>query len=118
MISVGTLIAYILVCSGVVILRYEGILEKYKLQNAEQSDKYDNLLTNNLPILVSAYAILCICVGFILVETSAEDEYFWLLVAVSTTVFVDLYLKNAIVKEQNNVFLCPLCPYIPCLGIF
>eukprot|EP01083_Nonionella_stella_P182871 659201_1 len=92
MISVGTLIAYILVCGGVVVLRYEDIINDYKYYAVRSNhnhpddvelevDKYDNVLTNNLPILLSCYAVFCIGFGYVMDESRGGDGY-WMIVLV------------------------------------
>ena len=145
MISVGTLMAYILVCGGVVILRYEDIINNYKTYISKKqydklddddeksidnldSTKYDNKLTNNLPILISIFAILCICFGFIVDETQFEYPPVLILIGslililFGCIVYIDQSLKNVNseieIKKNDKLFLCPLCPYFPCLGIF
>ena len=93
MISVGTLMAYILVCGGVIILRYEDIINNYKNYvtqrqydnvNEQQPDddqelninKYDNKFTNNLPILVSIYAVAWFVLDSIILSTKTFYIHF------------------------------------------
>ena len=140
MISVGTLMAYILVCGGVIVLRYEDIINNYKdYVNEHQYDdldektddldpnKYDNKLTNNLPLLVSLYAITCISFGFLMDETQFEYPailgviIMLILILFGCMVYIHIKLKNVNasigIEADDKVFLCPLCPYLPCLGI-
>eukprot|EP01084_Bolivina_argentea_P047419 87377_1 len=138
MISVGTLSAYILVCAGVIIMRYEDTINNYKYYGRKQNDelnvyKYDNMFTNNLPSLMAIYAILCVCFAFAIDITQGQKQYWIVLIVIGVLmlaslgciVYIDQILKNAenvmkYVKHDNDdkIFLCPYIPYLPCLGIF
>ncbi|ETO36109.1 amino acid permease-associated region, partial [Reticulomyxa filosa] len=116
MISVGTLMAYILICSGVIILRYP-----LKVTHLTQS-----VVTTN-PFLVWAvvfYAICCIGLGFALDELNFEFPDLYLIIALSVFViaffFYFLYIDYTCTTPYlgDNVFLCPWCPVVPALGIF
>jgi len=100
MISIGTLLAFVVVCGGVVVLRVEDKQKPYKM-----------------PLLM---------LGFLITSTiwAISFTYFenlqpWSFIVTGPLVIIS-FVPIALQKHTNipSTFVCPLVPYIPCLGIF
>jgi len=100
MISIGTLLAFTVVCGGVVILRY---------QDPERPKRS--------PLLVVFYALGCLIAAIAERFWPAEYYWFWTIFTIPfLAVFVILCFSKQMSRE--GAFLCPLVPFVPCLGIF
>jgi len=99
MISIGTLMAFIVVCCGVIILRYP---------SAESPKK--------TPGLVLLYVLSCIIFSISAVIPTNAWWIYLIFAVVPLGSFISLlvFLKNPI---QPPAFKCPLVPFTPCLGI-
>ena len=116
-ISVGTLLAYVLVCSGVLILRYESNMSNSK----------------NISILVCLYVIFCLMFSFALLILIINNDYninttisysiigllgFILSILISL-IFVIHYKYHKIdTNALGDIYLTPLLPFVPLAGIF
>ena len=98
-ISIGTLLAFSLVCAGVMVLRYTN---------------FDGHV-NFLPVtLISLYCINCF-LGAICFHYEAPLPITLIFAIISLLIFVSLcFLKTVRVP---TTFKCPLVPLVPCTGI-
>jgi len=106
MISIGTLLAFTVVCGGVIVLRYQS-------DNPAEEKK--------APLMTIAYFIGCIIFSArvkipIHGVSTAVNVVTWLVFAIpAVATFIPLLLQ-----KQTNIpekFKCPLVPWVPCLGI-
>ena len=180
MISVGTLMAYTLVCAGVIILRYpmdeDATLRKKSNKtngnkyNQRNSNKYDTRHsrqhagfsdplhdsldsgitddsaefranagyrgggmyntgnTTNVTYVVSIYTVCCLVLGFGIDLTDKFDfndiSIPFVIVLVFGVIVLGMFVYicsfdcNLISYKPKDIFLCPWCPFLPCLGIF
>lgn len=107
MISIGTLLAFTVVCAGVIIIRYRNE------DTAEHS---------NVSLFVFLY--VCACFVFGLRNWLAFDNFFWwpyswiFFALFPIFAFVPLLgLKPLPISANDLTFRCPLVPWIPSLGI-
>jgi len=102
MISIGTLLAFTVVCSGVVIMRY---------QTDENPSKS--------PLLTVGYVGACLLAATVerFWPLDGTGYWLWLIAAIPLVVIIIMIALQPQVN-RNGAFLCPLVPYIPCLGIF
>jgi len=107
MISIGTLLAFTVVCGGVVILRYEPADP-----NVEKSQ--------NTSLKVILFAIGCIIFATkqkveVNVSLGADIAIWLAFFAPVVATFIPLLLLKPL--NIPSTFKCPLVPFIPCLGI-
>ena len=117
MISVGTLLAYVLVCSGVLILRYEPNMESAK----------------NISILVCLYVVFCLMFSFALLilivnqDIQVNDIISYiiigllgviLLILVSMITVIHFKYGEVDINVVGDIYLTPLLPFVPLAGIF
>jgi len=100
MISIGTLLAFIVVCGGVVVLRMEDKAKPFKM-----------------PLLMFGFlaASAIWAVSFTYFQTLQP----WSFIVTGSLVIIS-FIPIALQKHTSmpSTFACPLVPYIPCLGIF
>jgi len=114
MISVGTLMAYTLVCGGVIVLRYPHPWEDHhKLPK----------LNSSVALLVCFYTLTCLSLGFC-VDNLPSFTFPWLGIVIGIIVIILLcvarfaYIHWTVVPYvPNNVFKTPGMPWIPLLAI-
>ena len=141
MISVGTLMAYTLVCAGVIVLRYPkqstvvpiptliGFTgSEHEPNNCAQydgwmnNDKIDEKVTLAV-VLLSFFSIL---LGFAINATKNWTSINGSLIVTAMLIVIDAGLFCQITsfyftrKEHipDDIFKCPFCPIVPSLGIF
>lgn len=101
-ISIGTLLAFNLVNSGVMIVRYS------------RPDHYPLIPVG----LVAAYVVTCLlsALGYVRGLPIPVPIFF---AALALAIFIGLFVFHLLCKEQNipETFKCPLVPLVPCIGI-
>jgi amino acid transporter len=107
MISIGTLLAFTVVCGGIIILRY---------QPPEEENR-----GWKIPIIIGGYFIGCVIFAarqkLPLEDLSiAVDVIIWLIFAIPMVVFFVLLLLQPHLNIPKS-FKTPLVPWIPCGGI-
>lgn len=107
MVSIGTLLAFTVVCGGIIILRYE---------NDEKPKK--------LPILVVSYCFACLLAS-IAYKIDLDKywwgawwKYTWFSFSIPLLIIFIILLLQKPSSKPLPPFVCPLVPFIPCLGIF
>jgi amino acid transporter len=97
MISIGTLLAFSVVCAGVVILRYNS------------PDRHPA----KVPVLLLIFFCACI------VLTSLFSYGPWWSSFIGLALVIASFIPIVILKQTNipHTFKCPLVPFVPCLGI-
>lgn len=106
MISIGTLLAFAVVCAGVVVLRHQ-----------------DPARPKDVPILMACYFFVCImsCLS-IIYRWYAWDNYylatFLLILYIVAPICTGLSFYMFPVRDLPIGFKTPLVPLIPCVGIY
>jgi len=100
MISIGTLLAFIVVCGGVVVLRCKNETKPHKV-----------------PLLLLLFVFTSILWGVSFTYLTAIQPWSWIFTGTAVIAsFVPLVLQKQ--TDIPSTFACPLVPWIPCLGIF
>jgi basic amino acid/polyamine antiporter, APA family len=97
MISIGTLLAFSVVCAGVVILRYNS------------PDRHPA----KVPVMLLIFFGACI------ILTSLFSYGPWWSSFIGLALVLITFIPLAVLKQTNvpQTFKCPLVPFVPCLGI-
>jgi len=141
MISIGTLFAFTTVCAGVVILRYEkarhpiGVVNPSALGNMTENPTSDNPLQERLldgdegfkrylrhpTFLLGLFLLPCI---FFCISLRNTDTWpIWVIIVLGLVCVCPVVMISRLPVSQHNFpkaghFVCPLVPWLPCMGIF
>jgi len=98
MISIGTLMAFTIVCASVLVLRYQTRQHPYKL-----------------PAILFVYVLGCFLTAFLY---KYDFPYWAIAVSVIPVIcgFIYVFFQKTISVPET--FRCPLVPLLPCVGIF
>ncbi|XP_063716796.1 cationic amino acid transporter 3-like isoform X2 [Symsagittifera roscoffensis] len=122
--SIGTLLAYIIIALAVIVLRYSpnSLLKHSDLDlSINQGPRLGKAQINSLSLFVVMVMVTNL---FIACASWVSDEYLWPMVAVisisSIITFVILIYLDAISTENPNLneFRVPFVPYLPGLSVF
>lgn len=106
MISIGTLLAFTVVCGGIIILRYQPVEEENRGWK--------------IPVIIGGYFIGCVIFATrqkLDVDVSlAVNIILWVVFSIPMLVFFVLLLVQPHLNIPNS-FKTPLVPWIPCGGI-
>eukprot|EP01103_Thecamoeba_quadrilineata_P020486 TRINITY_DN881_c0_g1_i1.p1 TRINITY_DN881_c0_g1~~TRINITY_DN881_c0_g1_i1.p1 ORF type:complete len:564 (-),score=100.83 TRINITY_DN881_c0_g1_i1:24-1715(-) len=109
MISIGTLMAFTIVCAGVVILRYR------PKPGEEDQVRIVGLHPRWIPHVVILFVICA--VGFASCTIISGFPWWGYLIVAIPLAIIYLWLQVQKVMDVPETFQCPLVPLIPCLGI-
>lgn len=138
MISIGTLMAFSTVCAGVVTLRYRPVVEPDRLPTIEEDpaqqpltlDNYvasSPLITKRAPAPTNranwwllVYVVFCLALALCLRHREFIHEAVLVIVGLLCVVppVMIFRLPQAPPPATPLQFMCPLVPWLPCLGIF
>lgn len=108
MISIGTLMAFSTVCAGVIVMRYQPLPDN-QLPMWKSSPVFWLLV-----FLVPATA-LCVCMRF------HDELHFSILIVLFVLTIATVFGMSRLPVNEGNInpdlFMCPLCPWLPSLGI-
>jgi len=111
MISIGTLLAFSVVCAGVILLRYKS---PHPETDEEAAARGYFLHPKWIPLVVFLYAVGCFVFGYFIrfelpiwaiVWSGLPSLFFYCVLQVQTQVNIP------------TTFRCPLVPLVPCIGI-
>ena len=113
MISIGTLMAFSTVCAGIVILRYQPPAD------LSQPVRPQTWRTNVVLFLfLFLLAAIALCVSLTNLSSVNVAVPILLFLAMLVPVVRLALLPQNRANPGNDIFLCPLVPYLPCAGIF
>ena len=116
MISAGTLLAYVLVCSGVLILRYEGNMKSSK----------------TISVIVSLFVVFSLIFSFAVSMLIVNKDYvvsdavsyiivggLGIIVFILVCMIFMIHFKYGNIDRSTlgDIYLTPLCPFVPLAGI-
>jgi len=125
MISIGTLMAFTVVCAGVIVLRLRDERGDTK-EHEYQSHAYVPFMEPvakaygdhpvYLPLTLIVYAVFCV---FLSIALDYTDGYIYLtIIAVVPLALIWLLLLSFRPRNVPSTFKCPLVPAVPLLGVF
>eukprot|EP01088_Endostelium_zonatum_P011625 TRINITY_DN25780_c0_g1_i1.p1 TRINITY_DN25780_c0_g1~~TRINITY_DN25780_c0_g1_i1.p1 ORF type:complete len:576 (-),score=63.90 TRINITY_DN25780_c0_g1_i1:55-1782(-) len=121
MISIGTLLAFIVVCAGVVILRFRAPpSDQEDLRSMPGGEVYASTWGTWEEWAVTVYLTLFMLASlwFSIAFTFFKHLQPWSMIPTGLIVvltFIPLQLQE--VKDPPKTFTCPLVPFVPCLAI-
>ena len=115
MISIGTLMAFSTVCAGIVILRYQPAADLNQPAPRGPQSWKNNVVLFLFLFLLAAIA-LCISLTNLSSVHLSIPIILFLLTLLPVLRLSRLPQNRA--NPTNDIFLCPLVPYLPCAGMF
>ena len=113
MISIGTLMAFSTVCAGIVILRYQQAAE---LGQPAQPPTWK---TN---VVLFLFLFLLAAIGLCVSLTNLASVHLAIPIVLALLMLLPVvrlaFLPQNRSNPTNDIFLCPLVPWLPCTGIF
>lgn len=130
MISIGTLMAFSTVCAGVVTLRYqfEPQLRRIPIDDLGSpllgvvQEEEENIPTRRNPAVWWLLLYTAFCLGLGLCIRHREHLHFTVLISMAILCLVPPTMISRLPQPSPTGpplnFMCPLVPWLPCLGIF